>query len=144
LRLFSFGGYGLAFAALALVVCGAIECPPKSHLPDAISNTVISDAFDGVDCLQSRFDHVHRIDAEGGGGAGRATGEERPVKHRLSVVSLRPQRIQISEEREIYGGERNIPQSSCGSSAVQSEDTSFSEQVSGELQGGGLYDFLAR
>jgi len=28
LRLFSFGGYGLALAALALVVFGAIECPP--------------------------------------------------------------------------------------------------------------------
>jgi len=30
LRLFSFGGYGLALAALALVVFGAIECPPPS------------------------------------------------------------------------------------------------------------------
>jgi len=29
LRLFSFGGYGLALAALVLVVFGAIECPPK-------------------------------------------------------------------------------------------------------------------
>jgi len=29
LRLFSLGGYGLALAALALVVFGAIECPPK-------------------------------------------------------------------------------------------------------------------
>jgi len=28
LRIFSFGGYGLALAALALVVFGAIECPP--------------------------------------------------------------------------------------------------------------------
>jgi len=28
LRLFSFGGYGLALAALALVVFGAIERPP--------------------------------------------------------------------------------------------------------------------
>ena len=28
MRLFSFGGYGLALAALALVVFGAIECPP--------------------------------------------------------------------------------------------------------------------
>jgi len=28
LRLFSFGIYGLALAALALVVFGAIECPP--------------------------------------------------------------------------------------------------------------------
>jgi len=28
LRLSSFGGYGLALAALALVVFGAIECPP--------------------------------------------------------------------------------------------------------------------
>jgi len=33
LRLFSFGGYGLALAALALLVFGAIECPPpKSGL----------------------------------------------------------------------------------------------------------------
>jgi len=30
LRLFSFGGYGLALAALALVIIGAIECPPRS------------------------------------------------------------------------------------------------------------------
>jgi len=29
LRLFSFGGYGLALAALARVVFGAIECPPS-------------------------------------------------------------------------------------------------------------------
>jgi len=29
LRLFSFGGYGLALAALALMVFGAIECPPN-------------------------------------------------------------------------------------------------------------------
>jgi len=29
LRLFSFGGYGLALAALALVIFGAIECPPS-------------------------------------------------------------------------------------------------------------------
>jgi len=28
LRLSSFGGYGLALVALALVVFGAIECPP--------------------------------------------------------------------------------------------------------------------
>jgi len=28
LRLFSFGGHALALAALALVVFGAIECPP--------------------------------------------------------------------------------------------------------------------
>jgi len=28
LRLFSFDGYGLALAALALVVFGAIGCPP--------------------------------------------------------------------------------------------------------------------
>jgi len=31
LRLFSFGGNGLALAALALVVFGAIECPPFEH-----------------------------------------------------------------------------------------------------------------
>jgi len=33
LRLFSFGGYGLALAALALVVFGAIECPPIRNVP---------------------------------------------------------------------------------------------------------------
>jgi len=32
LRLFSFGGYGLALAALALVVFSAIECPPFDSL----------------------------------------------------------------------------------------------------------------
>jgi len=32
LRLFSFGGYGLALVALTLVVFGAIECPPFSYL----------------------------------------------------------------------------------------------------------------
>jgi len=32
LRLFSFGGYGLALAALALVVFGAIECPSNFFL----------------------------------------------------------------------------------------------------------------
>jgi len=31
LRLFSCGGYGLALAALALVVFGAIECPPNGN-----------------------------------------------------------------------------------------------------------------
>jgi len=31
LLLFSFGGYGLALAALALVVFGAIECPPVKN-----------------------------------------------------------------------------------------------------------------
>jgi len=37
LRLFSFGGYGLALAAFALVVFGAIECPPlKSFIADEI------------------------------------------------------------------------------------------------------------
>jgi len=34
LRLFSFGGYGLALAALAPVVFGAIECPPVAALAD--------------------------------------------------------------------------------------------------------------
>jgi len=33
LRLFSFGGYGLALAALALVVFGAIECPLPPQQP---------------------------------------------------------------------------------------------------------------
>ena len=31
LRLFSFGGYGLALAALALMVFGAIVCPPHFY-----------------------------------------------------------------------------------------------------------------
>jgi len=35
LRLFSFGSYGLALAALALVVFGAIECPPYFSLAAA-------------------------------------------------------------------------------------------------------------
>jgi len=38
LRLFSFGGYGLALAALALVVFGAIECPPESQLECILQN----------------------------------------------------------------------------------------------------------
>jgi len=33
LRLFPFGGYGLALAALALVVFGAIEYPPVGQGP---------------------------------------------------------------------------------------------------------------
>jgi len=33
LRLFSFGGYGLALVALALVIFGAIECPPQYSIP---------------------------------------------------------------------------------------------------------------
>jgi len=35
LRLFSFGGYGLALAALALVVFGAIQCPHINPLPSS-------------------------------------------------------------------------------------------------------------
>jgi len=35
LRLFSFGGYGLALVALALVVFGAIECPPQFLFPNS-------------------------------------------------------------------------------------------------------------
>jgi len=44
LRLFSFGGYGLPLAALALVVFGAIECPPSqiiklsSHVGSSLSD----------------------------------------------------------------------------------------------------------
>ena len=34
---YPFGGYGLALAALALVVFGAIECPPPSKLPKSAS-----------------------------------------------------------------------------------------------------------
>jgi len=39
LRLFSFGGYGLALAALALVVFGAIECPPNNKKKKIITFT---------------------------------------------------------------------------------------------------------
>jgi len=44
LRLFSFGGYGLALAALALVVFGAIECPPSkdSHLNILWENNILT------------------------------------------------------------------------------------------------------
>jgi len=38
LRLFSFGGYGLALAALAFMVFGAIECPP--NIPNCIPRFV--------------------------------------------------------------------------------------------------------
>ena len=39
MRLFSLGGYGLALAALALMVFGAIECPPfrNIYLPELYS-----------------------------------------------------------------------------------------------------------
>jgi len=40
LRLFSFGGYGLALAALALMVFGAIECPPKIILAKVTVNVM--------------------------------------------------------------------------------------------------------
>jgi len=43
LRLFSFGGYGLALAALALVVFGAIECPPLPLPP--LRSSVADAAF---------------------------------------------------------------------------------------------------
>jgi len=44
LRLFSFGGYGLTLAALALVVFGAIECPSKkSYLAKEISGDFRND-----------------------------------------------------------------------------------------------------
>jgi len=45
LRLFTFGGYGLALAALALVVFGAIECPPI--LERAFSTSAVS--FEAID-----------------------------------------------------------------------------------------------
>jgi len=44
LRLFSFGGYGLALAALALVVFGAIEGPPLK--PDRSTATQIANPGD--------------------------------------------------------------------------------------------------
>jgi len=40
LRLFSFGGYGLALAALALVLFGAIECPLKGY---AVGGATVGD-----------------------------------------------------------------------------------------------------
>jgi len=42
LRLFSFGGYGLALAALALMVFGAIECPPflEDHFSSVLSHNL--------------------------------------------------------------------------------------------------------
>ena len=40
MRLFSFGGYGLALAALALVVFGAIECPPFCSYCVSVSSIV--------------------------------------------------------------------------------------------------------
>jgi len=45
LGLFSFGGYGLALAALALMVFGAIECPPSFTLvfPGTRSKTAPED-----------------------------------------------------------------------------------------------------
>jgi len=43
LRLFSFGGYGLALAALALVVFGAIECPPFYSGGLAVGNVRLED-----------------------------------------------------------------------------------------------------
>jgi len=42
LRLFSFGGYGLALAALALVVFGAIECPPELCNEKAFRNITVA------------------------------------------------------------------------------------------------------
>jgi len=39
-RLFSFGGYGLALAALALVVLEAIECPHYSPLLEVILDKI--------------------------------------------------------------------------------------------------------
>jgi len=49
LRLFSFGGYGLALAALALVVFGAIECPPS--LLGCVISTQIGDVLMTEFCL---------------------------------------------------------------------------------------------
>jgi len=42
LRLFSFGGYGLALAALALVVFGAIECPPEKASNSSKSLAIVT------------------------------------------------------------------------------------------------------
>jgi len=45
LRLFSFGGYGLALAALALVVFGAIECPPLKDSCTTITGFAFGSVF---------------------------------------------------------------------------------------------------
>jgi len=45
LRLFSFGGYGLAPAALALVVFSAIECPPLPITIDLPMNLPLYDTW---------------------------------------------------------------------------------------------------
>jgi len=49
LRLFSFGGYGLALAALALMVFGAIECPPSKLTwkadPHSLKNITLNHTF---------------------------------------------------------------------------------------------------
>jgi len=42
LRLFSFGGYGLALAALALMVFGAIECPPQETTLGCLAFALLS------------------------------------------------------------------------------------------------------
>jgi len=47
LRFFSFGGYGLALAALALVVFGAIECPPAASGSQATDEGTNKDFFRG-------------------------------------------------------------------------------------------------
>jgi len=53
LRLFSFGGYGLALAVLALVVFGAIECPSLDERYLA-GNSSPSDFLVTVDLVQTK------------------------------------------------------------------------------------------
>jgi len=47
LRLFSFGGYGLALAALALVVFGAIECSPHEGITGEGCNLINDTQMNG-------------------------------------------------------------------------------------------------
>jgi len=52
LRLFPFGGYGLALAALALVVFGAIECPPNRDSPHEL-NILLNPIMVATDTVSS-------------------------------------------------------------------------------------------
>jgi len=54
LRLSSFGGYGLALAALALVVFGAIECPPKHAYRSYSPRMKLIDINDGPSSILPR------------------------------------------------------------------------------------------
>jgi len=57
LRLFSFGGYRLALAALALVVFGAIECPPAEHtqwrVPPSVQQNWLQESLSSLAVVSS-------------------------------------------------------------------------------------------